>query len=65
MDAPGLIEMQDNLPLIDYDRKHDTRDPIQRCPTGAIVWIDPAAGAIRGAAAPKILRRGPLRDAAT
>jgi len=65
MDAPGLIEMNDNLPLIDYDRKHDSRDPIQRCPTGAIVWMDPAAGAIKGAAAPKILRRGSLRDAAT
>jgi Na+-translocating ferredoxin:NAD+ oxidoreductase RNF subunit RnfB len=65
MDAPGLIEMQDNLPVIDYDRKHDVRDPIQRCPTGSIVWIDPEAGAIKGAAARKVLRKGPLRDAAT
>lgn len=65
MDAPGLIEMRDNLPVIDYARNHDTREPIQRCPTGAIVWIDPTAGPIKGAAARKILRKGPLRDAVT
>ncbi|NND36640.1 MAG: 4Fe-4S binding protein, partial [Gammaproteobacteria bacterium] len=65
MDAPGLIEMRNNLPVIDYNQKHDTREPIQRCPTGSIVWIDPDAGAIRGPAAPKILRKGALRDAAT
>ncbi len=65
MDAPGLIEMSENLPVIDYDRNHATREPIQRCPTGAIVWMDAEAGAIKGAAARKILRRGPLRDAAT
>jgi Na+-translocating ferredoxin:NAD+ oxidoreductase RNF subunit RnfB len=65
MDAPGLIEMQDNLPVVDYGGKHDTRVPIQRCPTGAIVWIDAAAGSIKGAGARKIIRKGSRLDAPT
>jgi electron transport complex protein RnfB len=64
-DAPGLIAMQDGLPVIDYTRDHATRAPIQRCPTGAIVWLDPTAGAMKGAGARKIIRRGPLGDAPT
>jgi Na+-translocating ferredoxin:NAD+ oxidoreductase RNF subunit RnfB len=63
MDAPGLITMQNNLPVVDYGRKHDTQMPIQRCPTGAIVWIDAKAGVIKGPAAKKIVRKGVLRDA--
>jgi len=65
MDAPGLITMENNLPVIDYDRKHDTKEPIQRCPTGAIVWIDPVGGPVKGPAARKIIRVGSLRDAPT
>jgi len=65
MDAPGLIGMQDNLPVIDYDRPHATRTPIQRCPTGAIVWLDPDQGVVKGAAAKKIVRRDRRRDAPT
>jgi Na+-translocating ferredoxin:NAD+ oxidoreductase RNF subunit RnfB len=66
MDAPGgLISMESNLPIVDYDRNHQTRAPIQRCPTGAIVWIDPKAGPVKGQAAKKIIRRGVLRDAPT
>jgi hypothetical protein len=34
--------------------------PIERCPTGAIVWLDPRAGAVKGPAAKKIVRRGAL-----
>jgi len=64
-DAPGLIEMQDNLPVVDYTRSHATQLPIQRCPTGAIVWIDASAGAVRGAGARKIIRKGPRGDAPT
>ncbi len=39
-DAPDVIAMQDNLPTVDYD-KNDlaSQDAIQRCPTGAIVWL--------------------------
>jgi Na+-translocating ferredoxin:NAD+ oxidoreductase RNF subunit RnfB len=65
MDAPGLITMRDNLPVVDYARDHRTRVPIQRCPTGAIVWLDPVAGPIKGPAAKKIIRKGALREATT
>ncbi len=65
MDAPGLITMIDNLPVVDYARKHDTQLPIQRCPTGAIVWIDAERGVVKGTAAKKIIRKGALRDAPT
>lgn len=65
MDAPGLITMQNNLPVVDYARDHRTKVPIQRCPTGAIVWLDPAAGPVKGPAAKKIIRKGALREAAT
>jgi len=64
MDAPGgLIRMQDNLPIVDYGRSHDTRVPIERCPTGAIVWIDDSAGMIKGAASKKVVRQSALPDA--
>jgi Na+-translocating ferredoxin:NAD+ oxidoreductase RNF subunit RnfB len=65
MDAPGLIEMRNNLPVVDYDGNHATRAPIQRCPTGAIIWIDAQAGPIKGPAAKKIIRKGVRLDAAT
>jgi Na+-translocating ferredoxin:NAD+ oxidoreductase RNF subunit RnfB len=65
MDAPGLIAMQDNLPVIDYDRNHETQKPIQRCPTGAIVWIDSRSGPQKGHDARKVIRREALRDGPT
>ena len=66
MDAPtGLIVMRDNLPVVDYSRPHATVEPIQRCPTGAIVWLDPQAGPVKGAASKKILRHGALPEAPT
>jgi Na+-translocating ferredoxin:NAD+ oxidoreductase RNF subunit RnfB len=65
MDAPGLITMENNLPVVDYTGKHATQQPIQRCPTGAIVWLDPVAGPVKGPAARKIIRQGELRDAPT
>ena len=38
--APGLVRMEDNLPVIDYDAGAPaTPDAIKRCPTGAIVWV--------------------------
>lgn len=64
MDAPGLITMRDNLPVIDYARPHETRMPIERCPTGAIVWLD-VAGPIKGREARTIVRKGVLQDAPT
>jgi Na+-translocating ferredoxin:NAD+ oxidoreductase RNF subunit RnfB len=64
-DAPGLIAMRDHLPVVDYAGAHATRAPIERCPTGAIVWLDPVAGPVKGAAARPVLRKGALRDAPT
>jgi len=64
MDAPGLISMRNNLPVVDYDRDHRTRVPIERCPTGAIVWLEPG-GPVKGAAARKIIRRGALHSLPT
>lgn len=55
--APGLISLQDNLAVIDYSKNHLARPlAIERCPTGAIVWLDDARGARKGAAARKIVR---------
>jgi len=65
MDAPGLITMQNALPVVDYGKNHQTRLPIERCPTGSIVWIDAREGPRKGAAAKKIIRKGVLRDAPT
>ena len=65
MDGPGLVEMRDNLPVIDYTRNHATRAPIERCPTGAILWIDAERGPERGAHARPVIRRTPLADAPT
>ncbi len=61
MDAPpGLISIQNNLAVIDYSKNHlATRVPIERCPTGAIVWLE-GGKVIKGAAAKKILRKEPL-----
>jgi electron transport complex protein RnfB len=41
--APGLIEMRDNLPVVDYARGGPA-SPVAtaRCPTRAIVWVEGA-----------------------
>jgi len=65
MDAPGdLIIMKDNLPVVDYTKKHATTKPIQRCPTGAIIWLA-EEGPVKGEQSKKIIRKLPLRAAAT
>ncbi len=69
-DAPeGLIEIKDNLAIIDF-KKYDEilvdRTPIERCPTGAIVWIDSKLGTTRsstGKAANKTMRTESLPKA--
>lgn len=59
MDAgPDLITMVHNLPVINYQSDHRTKEPIQRCPTGAIVWLDPELGVVKGKEAKKIIRKG-------
>ncbi len=48
-DAPDLIAMQDNLPVVDYTKNElAAQDAIQRCPTGAIVWLMPGGKALHG-----------------
>jgi len=57
-DAPaGLIEIRHNLPVIDYDKNAlASPEAIQRCPTGAIVWLDEQGGVQKGRDAKRILR---------
>ncbi|WP_373492833.1 hypothetical protein [Aquiflexum sp.] len=50
-----------NLPVIDYSKNHQTQIPIQRCPTGAIVWIGDKQGVIKGSEIKKIISKGKLR----
>ncbi|MDM9632695.1 RnfABCDGE type electron transport complex subunit B [Robiginitalea aurantiaca] len=59
MDAPGeLIAMKHNLPVVNYAENHNTQIPIQRCPTGAIVWLDDNGVAIKGKESAPIIRKG-------
>jgi RnfABCDGE-type electron transport complex B subunit len=59
MDAPGdLITMEYNLPVVNYSIAEQSPLPIQRCPTGAIVWLDKKAGAIKGKDSKKVVRKG-------
>lgn len=55
--ADGLIVIKDNLAVIDY-RLNDLADQstIERCPTGAIVWITEDAKIHKGIKAKKIIR---------
>lgn len=58
--AEGLIHMERNLATIDYN-KNDiaSRIAIERCPTGAIVWLE-GDHISKGKAAKKIIRSQPL-----
>ena len=60
-DAPeGLICIKQNLAQIDYSKNHlATPLAIQRCPTGAIVWLEDKKQT-KGAAAKRIVREEPL-----
>lgn len=60
-DAPeGLIRIEANLAVVDYE-KNDLASSvaIERCPTGAIVWIEDQK-TVKGLGAKKILRMEPL-----
>lgn len=61
-DAPGgLIQIVNNLAVVDYAKNTlATRTPIERCPTGAIVWFEKDKGPQRGLEAKKITRQSPL-----
>jgi NAD-dependent dihydropyrimidine dehydrogenase PreA subunit len=61
-DAPGgLIQIVNNLAVVDYSKNALANQvPIQRCPTGAIVWIDEKKGTMKGIDAKKITRKSAL-----
>ena len=75
-DAPNLVMMSGNLPMVNYPRLLAKRDDgsgdirrqdeaIQRCPTGAIVWIERDGATTKGASAKKIIRVGERMSAPT
>ena len=58
--------MQDNLPVIDYSRHHETQTPDRALPDrGDRLDRSPRPGRVKGPAAKKIIRKGALRDAPT
>ncbi len=61
----GAIAMVDNLAVVDYSRRHNQPEARERCPTGAIVWLDSDRGALKGRAAHAVVRHAARRDAAT
>ena len=65
MDAPGLVSMQENLAVVDYRRAHNTQVPIERCPTGAIVWLGEDGRVLKGDEARPVLRHTSLPVAPT
>ena len=59
MDAPGdLVTMLHNLPVVNYHAGVQTKDAIERCPTGAIVWLDEKGNYLKGRDSKKIIRKG-------
>ncbi|ADC62110.1 (Fe-S)-binding protein [Allochromatium vinosum] len=59
-DSPeGLIQLQDNLAVIDYSNNAlASKVAIERCPTGAIVWLEADGTVVKGRDARKVLRKG-------
>lgn len=68
VDAPAVIRMERNLPRVDYAAGPGEtmgRVAIERCPTGAIVWVDEQLGDIKGGQAAKVVRQAVRREATT
>ncbi len=61
-DSPeGLIEIRDNLAVIDYAKNGlASRVAIERCPTGAIVWLEQGGRLEKGRDARKVVRKEAL-----
>lgn len=58
---PGLMRLEGELAIIRYELNvWATQGPIERCPTGAIVWFATPNQSVKGAVAKKILRQDAL-----
>lgn len=62
VDSPeGLITITDNLAVVDYSKNRlASRVAIERCPTGAIVWLETDGSASKGRDARPIIRKTAL-----
>lgn len=59
--ADDLIEIRNNLAVIDYSKNNQaSAEVIQRCPTGAIIWLDQIKGSKKGIKAKTIVREEAL-----
>ena len=55
------VYFSDKLAVVDYSRNAlASRIAIERCPTGAIVWLDDGNAVLKGKAAARIVRKGAL-----
>jgi Na+-translocating ferredoxin:NAD+ oxidoreductase RNF subunit RnfB len=63
VDAPGVVSMVDGLAVVDHAAV-PAREAIERCPTGAIVWLDPDGRTVKGRAARRVVRKTPLEACA-
>ena len=60
-DAPEAVVMQNNLPVVDYTKNTlAKKDAIQRCPTGAIVWLEENGNIVYGEKAKVSHSKDPL-----
>lgn len=61
-DSPeGLIQIRDDLAVIDYTNNSlASKVAIERCPTGAIVWLEEDGTVVKGRDARKVVRKGAL-----
>lgn len=64
-DSGGTLEMRNNLPVLTDAGCRPDATPTLRCPTGAILWMDPVRGPTRGPAAAPVIRHSPLPQAPT
>jgi electron transport complex protein RnfB len=60
MDAPSVIAINNNLPVVNYTNDAQPRQAIQRCPTGAIVWIETDGTVELGKDSRTVIRQAPL-----
>ncbi len=60
MDAPNVIVMENNLPVVSYTSNIQHQQAIQRCPTGAIVWIETDGSVVTGKECKPVIRQAPL-----